>query len=109
MYEELNTVPLGPCDIEGSARINLRFRIVTFVRENEPIIEAHRHVRYNTQRGMHQRSATPRYPSIRQIGLAFQMKQPEARLERLGVLAQESKQRVGNRTPLHDLDEASDA
>lgn len=109
MYEELNTVPLGPCDIEGSARINLRFRIVTFVRENKPIIETHRHGRYNTQRGMHQRSATPRYPSISQIGLAFKMKQPEARVERLGVLAQELKQRVGNRTPLHDLDEASDA
>jgi hypothetical protein len=109
MYEELNTVPIGPCDIEGSARINLRFRIVTFVRENKPIIETHSHGRYNTQRGMHQRSATSRYPSISQIGLAFQMKQPEARVERLGVLAQELKQRVGNRTPLHDLDEASDA
>ena|ERR1022692_3583871 len=108
MDEELNTVSLSPCDIVESARINLRFRIVTFVRENEPIIETHRHVRYNTQRGMHQRSATPRYPSISQIGLAFQMKQPEAHVERLEMLAEELKRRVRTRTPLHVLDEDGD-
>ena len=40
--------------------------------------------------------------------MASRMKQPEAHVERLEMLAEELKRRVGTRTPLHALDEDGD-
>jgi hypothetical protein len=60
MYKEFDAISFGPCDIEGSARVNLRLTITTFVGEKKPVIETHRVNGITPNAGRRPRSTDPR-------------------------------------------------